>query len=54
MSDLKNKLLEIQSKLLRESKSATGISLKSVLDKVIKLIFISPGQFILFKTLKTP
>jgi hypothetical protein len=38
MSDLKSKLLEIQSKLLREAKSATGISLKSVLDKVIKLI----------------
>jgi hypothetical protein len=48
MSNLsKNKVLQIQDRLLREAKTATGVSLKRVLDKIVRLLYIEPGQFIL-------
>ena len=48
MSNLsKDKVLEIQDRLLREAKTATGVSLKRVLDKIVRLLYIEPGQFIL-------
>jgi len=43
----KNKILEIQDRLLNEAKTTTGASLKRFLDKIVKLLYIEPGQFIL-------
>jgi hypothetical protein len=48
MSNLsKNKVLEIQDRLLREAKTTTGVSVKRFLDKIVRLLYIEPGQFIL-------
>jgi hypothetical protein len=48
MSNLsKNKVLEIQDRLLREAKTTTGVSVKRFLDRIVRLLYIEPGQFIL-------
>jgi hypothetical protein len=47
MNDLRTRLLEIQDYWLKESRTRAAESLRNVFNRLVKLMYVEPGQFVL-------